>query len=64
MDTDETREDLAAASAAYTYNVLPEIAKLPPPEGFRRLYDLVNAALQAYADSQRAWGLGTEPSKN
>jgi hypothetical protein len=57
-------EDVAAASAAYVYNLLPELAKLSPPEGFRRLYDLFHTAIVAYVESQCNWGLRSEPSKN
>jgi hypothetical protein len=65
MTLNETNaEDVAAASAAYAYNQVAEIAKLPPPEGFHRLYDLFYTAILAYADCRNGWGLGPEPSKN
>jgi hypothetical protein len=65
MTLNETNaEDVAAASAAYAYNQIAEIAKLSPQEGFRRLYELFYTALHAYADCQNGWGLGPKPSKN
>jgi hypothetical protein len=65
MTLNETdAEDVAAASAAHAYNSISEIANLPPPEGFQRLYDLFYTALQAYADCQIGWGVLPEPSKN
>jgi hypothetical protein len=65
MTLNETHaEDVAAASAVYAYKLLAEIAKLPMPEGFERLYDLFYTALQAYADCQNGWGLGPVPSEN
>jgi hypothetical protein len=57
-------EDVAAASAAYAWNVIGEIAKLSPIEGFQRLYDLFHTAILAYVESQSGWGLGPEPSEN
>jgi hypothetical protein len=57
-------EDICAASAAFAWNVVTEIARLPPPEGFERLYDLFHTALLAYAECQNGWGLGPEPSEN
>jgi hypothetical protein len=65
MTLNETHaEDVSAALAAYTWNLLAGISKLPPPEGFERLYDLFYTALQAYADCQIGWGVLPEPSKN
>jgi hypothetical protein len=65
MRLNETHaEDVAAASAAYTWNLLAGIVKLSPPEGFERLYYLFYTALQAYADWQIGWGSLPEPSKN
>ncbi len=56
-------DDVAAASAAHLYNVLPEIAKLSPPEQYRRLKAHFETALLAYAnavDGRRA----AEPGRN
>ncbi|HEV3439905.1 MAG TPA: hypothetical protein VG122_21235 [Gemmata sp.] len=55
-------EDVAAASAAYAWNLVEDIARLPPPEGFKRLYDLFHTALLAYAECQNGWGRGPPPS--
>jgi|GEM_PF-3215844 len=57
-------EDVASASAAHTWNVLGEIAKLPPTEGYQRLRDLFFTALLAYVECQSGWGLAPEPSEN
>ena len=57
-------DDVAAASAAYAFNLIVDIAQLPPPEGFRWLYDLFHTALVAYVECQNGWGLGPEPSRN
>jgi hypothetical protein len=59
-------EDVAASSAAYACgcNLFEEIAKMPPPERFKRLFDLFHTALLAYAECQNGWGLGPEPSEN
>ena len=57
-------EDIASCSAAYAWNLLGEISKLSPSEGFLRLYDLFHTAIQAYTECQHNWGLGQEPSKN
>jgi hypothetical protein len=57
-------EDVAAA---YAWTVIEEIAKLPPSEGYQRLYNLFHTALLAYAECQNGWGgwgLGPEPSEN
>lgn len=61
---EEHAEDVAAASAAYAWNLIADIAKLPPPEGFKRLYDLFHTALVAFVECQSGWGLGPEPSVN
>ncbi|HEV3437111.1 MAG TPA: hypothetical protein VG122_07115 [Gemmata sp.] len=57
-------EDVAASSAAYAWTLVETISKLPPSEGFLRLYDLLYTTIQAYMECQRNWGLGQEPSKN
>jgi hypothetical protein len=56
--------DVAAASAAFAWNLVAEIARLPPPEGFKRLYELFYTALLAYAECRSGWGRGLEPSEN
>jgi hypothetical protein len=60
--TRKLMEDISASSAAYTWNVLPEIAKLPCVEGFERLYDIFLTAFLAYFDGQEGWT--PEPSDN
>jgi hypothetical protein len=55
-------EDVCAASAAYLFNVLPEIAKLPAKEQFERLAVHFEAALLAYKDGMRGWNEIPEPS--
>jgi hypothetical protein len=55
-------DDVAAASAAYLFNVLPSIVALPPPEAFERLKGHFEAALAAYADGTDGWI--PEPSDN
>ena len=58
----ELIEDVSASSAAYTWNALPEIAKLPCAEGFERLYDIFRTAFIAYSDGLEGWV--QEPSDN
>jgi len=60
--TKELMENVAASSAAYTWNVLPEIAKLPSTEGFERLYDIFLTAFTAYFEGLEGWI--PEPSDN
>jgi hypothetical protein len=65
MTLNETHaEDVAAASAAYAMNLLAEIAKMPVPEGFERLYGLFYTAILAYTDCRSGWGVLPEPSEN
>jgi hypothetical protein len=56
-------EDVAGASAAYLWNILPEIAKLPCVEGFERLVEHFRTAFLAYFDGLDNWVL-PEPSEN
>jgi hypothetical protein len=56
-------DDVAAASAAYLWNILPEIAKLPCVEGFERLAEHFRTAFLAYFDGRCGWGLPA-PSSN
>jgi hypothetical protein len=56
-------EDVSAASAAYLWNVLPDIATLSATEGFERLADHFRTAFLAYFDGLEGWGL-PEPSEN
>jgi hypothetical protein len=58
----DLREDVCAASAAYLFNVLPELVKLPAPEQFKRLAAHFEAALLAYRDGMSGWI--PEPSPN
>ncbi len=51
----ELIEDVSASSAAYLWNTLPEIAKLPCAEGFERLYDIFHTAFTAYFDGLEGW---------
>ena len=57
-------EDVAAASAAYTYHLLPEMAKMGTWEGFRTLYGLFHTAIVAYVESQSDRAPKQEPSQN
>jgi hypothetical protein len=57
-------DDVAAASAALLFNLLPEIVKLPAPEAYARLQSHIHAALLAYAESLEGWGFPPEPSVN
>ncbi len=50
-------EDVSAASAAYLWNILPEIAKLPSVEGFERLCEHFRTAFLAYFDGLEGWRL-------
>jgi hypothetical protein len=58
----ELMEDVCGSSAAYTWNVLPEIAKLPCAEGFERLFDIFRTAFIAYSDGLEGWV--PDPSDN
>jgi hypothetical protein len=57
------REDVAAASAALLYNLLPEILRLAPGEQYRRLVDHLLGCLAAYDDVPDEFHL-PEPSRN
>lgn len=57
-------EDVAAASAAYLFNMLPEIVKLAAPEAYAQLQTHIHSALIAYAESLNNWGFPPEPSVN
>ncbi len=48
----ELIEDISAASAAYLWNILPEIAALPGSEGFERLCDVFRTAFIVYFDAR------------
>ncbi len=56
-------EDVAAASAAYLVNVLPEIIKLPASQMFERLKTHFSTAFLAYSEGLENWGF-PEPSEN
>jgi hypothetical protein len=58
----ELIEDVSAASAAYLWNILPEITTLPDSEGFERLRDIFRTAFIAYFDAREEWI--PEPSDN
>jgi hypothetical protein len=60
--SNELIEDVSASSAAYVWNVLPEIAKLPCVEGFERLNEIFRTAFIAYFDGLDGWL--PEPSEN
>lgn len=65
MDTriDHTlADDVSAASAAYLFNLLPGFATLPAPDVYERLQHHIFAALVAYAEAAKNWGLPPEPS--
>ena len=49
--------DVSAASASYLWNIFPEIAKLPPAEGFERLCEHFRTAFLAYLDGREGWVL-------
>jgi hypothetical protein len=55
--------DVAAASAAYLFNCLPELTKLPASECFQRLEAHIHTSIIAYLEGLRNWGV-PEPSKN
>jgi hypothetical protein len=60
--SDELMEDVSASSAAYTWNAIQEIAKLPCDEGFERLYEIFRTTFMAYFDGLEGWI--PEPSDN
>ena len=57
-------EDVAAASAALLWNILPDIVKLPACEGYARLQEHLEACIFAYRESLSGFGLPPEPSDN
>jgi hypothetical protein len=58
--TDPLAEDVAAASAAYLWDVWPEIAKAPPEEAIRRLALHFGTAIRAYLEGLENWGFPPE----
>jgi hypothetical protein len=50
-------EDVSAASAAYLWIILPEIAKLPSADAFERLCEHFRTAVLAYLDGREGWVL-------
>ena len=59
---EEQAQDVAAASAAYLIDILPELLQLSPPEQFRRLADHFETSILAYCDAVR--GFAPELSRN
>lgn len=57
-------EDVAAASAAYAYNLLADISALPAPECYERLNALFLTAIQAYCEFEHGWAIPPMPSDN
>lgn len=55
-------EEVCAASAAYLFNLMPELVKLPATEQFKRLVAHFEAALLAFHDNLPPWV--PEPSQN
>jgi hypothetical protein len=53
---DPLAEDVAAASAAYLWDVLPEILKSAPEEAVRRLALHFETAIRAYLEGLENWG--------
>ncbi len=60
----EHKEDVAAASAAVLFNVLPELMKLPAPERYARLVGHQLGCLAAYDDLREATHPLPHPSLN
>ena len=56
-------DDVASASAAYLFNLLPAIAALPPPAAFRRLEWHFRACLAAHGN-YRAMRVAPDASAN
>jgi hypothetical protein len=54
-ELDPLAEDVAAASAAYLWGVLPEILKTAPEEAVRRLAQHFETAIRAYLDGRENW---------
>jgi hypothetical protein len=55
-EPEQLTETVAAASAAYVYTLLPDLAALPPRAAFERLKAHFEAALIAYTDGLDGWG--------
>lgn len=53
FDPRRVMDDVAACSAAYLVNLLPELATAPMPEAFGRLHRHFLAALKAYRYNAR-----------
>jgi hypothetical protein len=58
------REDVAFASAALLFNLIPEILKLPPAEQYRRLVDHMLGCLAASYDDVPDEFFLPDPSDN
>ena len=54
----ERVRDVAAASAAYLIDILPELLKLSPPDRFRRLADCFETNILAFCDAVRGFDPG------
>jgi hypothetical protein len=57
-------EKVCAAKAAYLWNILPELIKLPCVEGYERLRAHLEGMLAACHEAMVNWGLPPEPSEN
>lgn len=55
-------EEVCAASAAHLFNLMPELARLPATEQFKRLAAHFEVALLAFHDNLVPWV--PEPSPN
>jgi hypothetical protein len=60
---EQLANDVAAASAAYLIDCLPEILGLPAHEVIHRLELHIHTAIVAYLESTRNWDI-PEPSRN
>jgi hypothetical protein len=60
---EQRAEDVAAASAAYLWNILPGLIESTPCEGFERLACYIQTAIRAYFGDQESF-LVPEPSVN
>lgn len=62
---EQAADDVAAASAAYLWNVLPSIAELPDTDGFARLKMHFLTAIQVYqGEVDGETPASAEPSPN
>jgi hypothetical protein len=64
--SNQVLRDVASASAALLFNVLPSIRELPAPEQYDRLALFIEDSISAYLEAKEGWPASRvpEPSVN